>query len=570
VVCLLEYLGYGNGNGGAVFIYELDPMSQMWVLSQDPLMNDDCNQHFGVSIGIATESNGLLIGCARESTTRGAVYYYTRSSARGQYELQQKITPINQKYTESFGWFDQIAVNGNFLSIGTSRQHVGRVILFTLLDGVWTEVMVIDGPADSEFFGFKVDMAGDDLLVSSQDNAYYYKLIVPPRRPTKTASPTWSVSPTQVPTSSLAPTQFALSVTLLDNFYTQSNPRIGVDGYSAVTVASTDNYGFVAVRLYSLVNGTFVEPPTIISLGADNLIGYVAISHDVVVIGDLSQKAVRVFEKDTSGIWYEQDAIIVTQGIAYGNTIGLDGNLLVVDDPLQRMSYIFRRRENAWIQEEKVILKQRSYELTISVKGDLIVFGDGGHQRGKGAVFVYTYDASGSWMQIQGPILNDECVLGFGGSIAIVPETNGFLVGCGNGSSMAGSVYYYIQDSDSGTYQVHQTISSPWYENTGDSFAKKIVVDGKIMVTADAHVEGGIVFVYSLVDGFWKESAVIHGPEGPGGFGFGESIGLSGHNLLISSNSFAHHYKLETGSLLSPSPSVSLFPSISPAPSHLP
>jgi len=190
-------------------------------------------------------------------------------------------------------------------------------------------------------------------------------------------------------------------------------------------------------------------------------------------------------------------------------------------------------------------------------------------------VTIYKYDPTTiSWAQVQDPITNHDCFLQFGSSVEIVAESNGLVIECGNGQNMAGVVYYYTQDSDSDEYKLRQTITAPdGSMEDAVNFATRIVVDGKIMVVTNPGAnagEGGEAFVYALVEGFWMESAVIRDPSGYGGFG--KNADMSGHNLLISSNGYAHHYKVETGSLLSSNPSVSLFPSSSPRspPSKIP
>lgn len=109
----------------------------------------------------------------------GAVYYYTQSSDESSYELQQKITSSKQDLSEYFGGPDRIAVDGRIMCVGTNMKFGGRVYVFQLLGGVWTELAVIAGPADSIFFGFKVYLSGNKLLVSSRLNAYHYKLDIP-------------------------------------------------------------------------------------------------------------------------------------------------------------------------------------------------------------------------------------------------------------------------------------------------------------------------------------------------------------------------------------------------------
>ena len=58
--------------------------------------------------------------------------------------------------------------------VGTDRDY-GNVYIYSLQDGIWSEVLEIPLPDGNIFFGGSLDLSGETLIVSSQNYAHVYK-----------------------------------------------------------------------------------------------------------------------------------------------------------------------------------------------------------------------------------------------------------------------------------------------------------------------------------------------------------------------------------------------------------
>ena len=143
----------------------------------DTITNGDCGGRLGESIKI-TNVNSLVIGCPEDDGKAGSVYYYTQSDAGDQYVFQQTIKPhkeVEEVAADEFG--GKLALDENYMAVGTYEVLNGKVYIFTLHDDVWKEVAKIDSPFnDHTYFGYDIKLSGDNILISYWGNIYSYQL----------------------------------------------------------------------------------------------------------------------------------------------------------------------------------------------------------------------------------------------------------------------------------------------------------------------------------------------------------------------------------------------------------
>ena len=91
---------------------------------------------------------------------------------------------------------------------------------------------------------------------------------------------------------------------------------------------------------------------------------------------------------------------------------------------------------------------------SVSVKGGILAVGDDEYGSGaRGSVFVYEYNQmTGKWTEFGNSILNGDCDLSFGTSLAVL-EDGALAIGCTGDESNTGAVYHYIRSVFQGQEQ---------------------------------------------------------------------------------------------------------------------
>jgi hypothetical protein len=169
---------YGDNNGfnneAAATLYLYNSSVNLWEASEGPSTNGiDCDGEIGTEV-VLTEDNGLMIGCGEENFGAGAIFYYEKSDAGGEFIFQQKITASDNARNDNFGW--DIGVDGNVMAVGTSISSDGKAYVFRREDKGWVEVAIIYAPQGSPYFGEEVAILGNEVLVASRENVYLYSL----------------------------------------------------------------------------------------------------------------------------------------------------------------------------------------------------------------------------------------------------------------------------------------------------------------------------------------------------------------------------------------------------------
>lgn len=291
----------------------------------------------------------------------------------------------------------------------------------------------------------------------------------------------------------------------------------------------------------------------------DSGYGPVAISGNVAVLG-VNNGGVQLFERDATNTDTWNETVFLLPGDCpedgtddvcsnkanFGFSVDIDGDVMVVGAPgsldVVGAAYLYRRNEATWVLEQKFEsgVGMKRFGRVVSVKGGRIAVAS------QGSVVLFKFDPSFHvWKQTGNPLVSDECGsidLGFGYSIALVGE-NGLLIGCPSDNNSVGSVRYYTIDPNTGEYIEEQKITpfdqSIKYFSGGDTQLK---VDGDNVIISTYETRKGSVFLFTLVDDKWIETARIRAPTGIQNFG--GNTALSGGHVTVSSETNVHSYFL--------------------------
>ena len=153
---------------GAFWVYEHNTSTGDWTEPNPVTTNYGCDGWFGASLAF-TDNLGLLVGCPREDKKAGAVYYYEPSNAG--YVLRQKM--VASGLGKGVGSADKVSVHGSVMTVGTDKG----VHLFLRVNNTWVNKAEIVPPEESDGFGNGVAMSGNQVIVSSDSNVYFYELV---------------------------------------------------------------------------------------------------------------------------------------------------------------------------------------------------------------------------------------------------------------------------------------------------------------------------------------------------------------------------------------------------------
>ena len=162
------------GPKGAVWLYEYDPLTKNWTQPFGEVMTSQlCDNWFGVMLAFTYDA-GLVVGCSQDDNKLGSLLYYEPSDKGYEYIFKQKIVASTRIKNDSFGGLDRVSVYGNVLVVSVGKGNNGRVHVFLRKDDVWVEETIID--SEGENFGNRVRVSGNNIIVSSLYNAYFYAL----------------------------------------------------------------------------------------------------------------------------------------------------------------------------------------------------------------------------------------------------------------------------------------------------------------------------------------------------------------------------------------------------------
>jgi hypothetical protein len=353
------------------------------------------------------------------------------------------------------------------------------------------------------------------------------------------------------------------------------------------------------------INGTPVlsgEPsdPVALDMGA-NLVTVTVIAQDGLTVQSYS---VTIDRQDPTNLSHQKymKASNTGNGDRFGGAVALSGNTLAIaanqedsaatgpsgdsfDDSAASAGtvYVFRRDEtNTWIEEAYIKASNTGtgdeFGQSIALSGDTLAVGAhhedsgatgiGGDESDNGtidagAVYVFTRDATGSWVQ-QAYIKasNTDATDGFGVSVALTGDTlavgahleDSGATGIGgdqtdNSSVNSGAVYVYSRDAAGvWTQQAYIKASNA---DSDDQFGKSVSLSNDTLAVGAPNerskttgIDGdqtnnswsgtGAVYVFNRdATDTWNQQAYIKASNTGSGDRFGESTALSGDTLVV-------------------------------------
>jgi hypothetical protein len=334
------------------------------------------------------------------------------------------------------------------------------------------------------------------------------------------------------------------------------------------SIALDGESGILALNYYNRIQFLSHKNQTVEAVSSnavDFKYGPASISGDIAVLG-VDSSGVHVFERDVNNTdtWTEvqfllpddcpegeADSVleddVCNKKARFGYSVDVDGHIIVLGASnvidVTGAAFVYRRNDTMWVKDAKFESSKEMdrFGWDVSVRQDRIAVAS------KGSVSLYDLDpTSKSWIQAGVPIVNEECDSSeywFGYSIALV-GTHGLLIGCPSGNNSVGTVRYFTRDPSTGEY-IEQQIVSP-FDQTIKLFGSRISVDadGENVVAISTQEERkGSIFLFTLVDDHWVETARIRSP-GNGIKSFGGDIAVSGGRVIVSSESNVHSYFL--------------------------
>ena len=251
---------------------------------------------------------------------------------------------------------------------------------------------------------------------------------------------------------------------------------------------------------------------------------------------------------------WEEEAIIAPEDLPveanFGHSVDLSTTHLIVGAPFidgavnaQGAAYIFSEDGGAWTLETKLMPFVDGVNFagaSVAIDGNLALVGaprDNTDGVSSGSVFVYQRDTKNNWLLLQRIVPDEpEAYSYFGNEVAIEGTT--ILVGAeyaNNGGANVGAVYLF--EYDNGTIQQTQMLSP----NEGWSwshFGSSIDIDGDTVAIGayGSPQSTGCAYVYARnSDGLYEQTHQFAPSDGSFGNRFGQSIGVSGQNVVVGS-----------------------------------
>ena len=571
----------GSANyGGAAYVFK-KPSSGWTNMTHSAKLvasDEESRNHFGTSVSIS--GSNVVVGTPKDNDNgyfSGSAYVFTKPSG-GWSDMTQtgKLLAGDGAEYDEFG--RSVSISGDNILVGAygndeNGSVSGAAYVFTKpssgwVNGVHTAKLLASDGASGDYFGWKVGISGDDIVVtamyddplaSSSGSAYVFE---------KPGSVWVDMTQTAklVPSSGVASESFGYSVDIADNLivigahedFNNSGSNSG-----AAFVFKKPTTGWVDAA----------QDAKLLPSDPDNedKYGYsVSISNDKVLVGAPQNNekqslfgAVYAFTK-TSGAWSDitqteklQAVFSAGAGGFYGNAVAVDGNYAVVGgygfESETGIAIVLHYDGSKWVQIAELSADDGdSYEnfgQSVSISGDNIVVGadqgDNSVANGSGSVYVFTKPAGGWENMTQTAKLHASDGSGytfFGWSVAI--DQDNIVVGAyrnNTTASYAGAAYVFtmqaggwVDGTETAKLLASDGTSSDYFGFSVDISGDNIVIGA--YGDSQPYSFSGSAYVFSKPAGGWV-SATETGKFLPSvkfnNDYFGYSVSISGDNIAI-------------------------------------
>lgn len=161
--------------------------------------------------------------------------------------------------------------------------------------------------------------------------------------------------------------------------------------------------------------------------------------------------------------------------------------------------------------------------------------GANGESTNKGAIYIFEYQSSGNWNQVQKLTASDGSSFDeFGYSVSLTYTNAGFLcIGGAYDANSDGQAYVFIRQS-SGNWQEEQILTPP---TSREKFGWSVHIDGVNAVVAE-NVQSGIGYAHIYkrqTSGNWNHEQEITAASGENGALFSDSVSISNDYVIVGS-----------------------------------
>jgi len=360
-------------------------------------------------------------------------------------------------------------------------------------------------------------------------------------------------------------------------------------GEFGISVSISGNYAFIgvhydndngskagAVYVYRFDGSLWQEHQKLLASDGESGDGFgnsVSVFGNYAVVGasrdDQYTGAAYVFHND--GVrWYERQKLVSSDGVKFdrfGHSVSISGNKLICGAPRDNdngtgsgAAYIYSFDGNFWMEKQKLVAsdgaENNKFGVSVSISGDYAVVGasgdDGVGYFGSypGAAYVF-HNESNSWAEVQKLSAPDgEGSDLFGNSVYI--EGDKVIIGAPRDDDTAvdsGSVYVF---NFNGALWVFQQKIVAGNGESLDLFGNSLSISGnKILIGAylDDLVDGneGSAYLYQYDGGSWVEQLQISASDALIGYKFGNSVSISGNNVVVGTPSAYLDFGVVTG-----------------------
>ncbi|MGO9333283.1 MAG: FG-GAP repeat protein [Acidimicrobiales bacterium] len=226
----------------------------------------------------------------------------------------------------------------------------------------------------------------------------------------------------------------------------------------------------------------------------------------------------------------------------FGGSVAISGTTAVVGAPGHARgagrAYVFTRTAGAWKPTAELkgsdTVAGDLFGGSVAISGTTVVVGAEDHALAAGRAYVFT-KVAGVWKQAAELKGSDTVAADtFGSSVAVSGTT--VVVGAEGRASFAGRVYLFTK-ARAGWKQAAQlkgtdTVASDYYSDS-------VAISGTtVVVGAENHAHfAGRAYVFTKVDGVWKQTAELKGSDTVARNYFGDSVAISGTTVMVGASS---------------------------------
>jgi len=367
------------------------------------------SDYFGTSVAIAGDT--AIVGAPGDNSSRGAAYIFVRNG--NVWTQQAKLVAADGQSQDSFG--GRVAISSNDTVVVSAYQDYvtapqqGSVYVFVRNGTTWTaqEKLVADDGAEGDFFGGRVAIWGDTIVVGSiydnigskADQGSVYVFVRSGGAWTQQAHLTASdgtkedwfgygvvIDGDMILIGAPRDNDFKGSAYIFTrdgNVWTQSTKLLASDG------AAQDRFGW-NVDLAHTLSGTFA-----------------AIGAPTDTIAGVEQGSVYIFSRPQFGTWSQTQKLTAPDGAAenqFGWSVALSsitGSTLIVganqSEGESGSAYVFRRSGTVWTQTQKLKAFDSAagdnFGHSVSISGDTFIVGSPsdavGSNNAQGSVYTF-------------------------------------------------------------------------------------------------------------------------------------------------------------------------------------